>query len=37
VWRTDVKVVDKITTPGGQLSTVAKFAVDRRRPGLSNA
>jgi alkaline phosphatase D len=37
VWRTDVKVVDRITTPGGQLSTVAKFAVDRRQPGLSNA
>ena len=33
VWRTDVKVVDKVTTPGGQVSTVATFAVDRHRPG----
>jgi alkaline phosphatase D len=37
LWRTEVKVVDKVTAPGGQLSTVARFAVDRRRPGLSEA
>lgn len=34
LWRTEVKVVDRVTTPGGALSTVARFAVDRRRPGL---
>jgi alkaline phosphatase D len=34
VWRTDVKVVDRVTAPVGSLSTVARFAVDRRQPGL---
>jgi alkaline phosphatase D len=37
LWRTDVKIVDRVTTPGGALSTVARFAVDQRRPGLQTA
>jgi len=34
LWRTDVRVVDRVTTPGGALSTVARFAVEQKRPGL---
>ncbi|WP_421737678.1 alkaline phosphatase D family protein [Caulobacter sp.] len=37
IWRTEVKVVDKVTAPGGALSTVAQLVVDRRRPGFSFA
>lgn len=37
VWRTDVRVVDRVTTPGGKLSTVARFAVDQKKPGLHKA
>jgi len=28
-----VKVLDQVDTPGGALSTFARFAVDPRRPG----
>ena len=33
-WRTDVRVVDRVTTPGGALSTAARFVVERGRPAL---
>lgn len=36
-WLTEAKVVDRVTTPGGALSTTAKFVVDPRRPGLEAA
>lgn len=36
VWRTEVKVVDRVTRPGGSLSTIARFAVQPDRPGLSS-
>ncbi|MGR4866308.1 alkaline phosphatase D family protein [Caulobacter sp. LARHSG274] len=37
VWRTDVKVVDRVTSPGGSLSTIARFAVQPGQPSLSSA
>jgi len=36
-WRTDFRVVDRITTPGGAISTRASFAVAPGRPGLQAA
>ena len=33
-WRTDVRVVDKVSTLGGTLSTLARFSVDPEKPGL---
>ena len=36
-WRTDVRVVDRVTTPGGALSTAARFVVERGRPALEVA
>ncbi|RYY23123.1 MAG: alkaline phosphatase [Sphingomonadales bacterium] len=33
-WDTHVRVVDKVTTPGGAVSTLKTFSVDPRRPGL---
>ena len=32
-WHADVKVLDQVDTPGGALSTFARYAVDPRRPG----
>jgi alkaline phosphatase D len=32
-WLADVKVLDQVDTPGGALSTLARFAVDPKRPG----
>lgn len=32
-WITDVKAIDQVDRPGGRLSTIARFAVDPRRPG----
>jgi len=37
VWRTHVKVVDRVTSPGGSLSTIARFAVQPSQPDLSSA
>lgn len=34
VWRTDVKVLDRVQTPGGTLSTLARFAVTPDRSEL---
>lgn len=34
-WRTDIKVLDRITTRGGALSTLARLHVDPDKPGLS--
>lgn len=36
-WRTEVRVVEQVTTPGAPLTTPARFVVDRRRPGLQEA
>lgn len=36
-WLTDVKVVDRVTTLGGRVSTAARFAVQRGKPGLASA
>jgi alkaline phosphatase D len=36
-WRTDVRVVDRVTTAGGALLPPTRFVVDRRRAGLSVA
>jgi alkaline phosphatase D len=33
-WRTDVKVMDQVQTPGGAISSLARFAVTPRRPGV---
>lgn len=33
-WQTEVRVVDKVSAPGGTVSTFAKFSVDPGRPGL---
>lgn len=33
-WRTDVKVMDKVQSPGGKLSTLARFAVTPDKAGL---
>jgi alkaline phosphatase D len=34
VWKTDVKVIDKVQSPGGALSTLARFVVRPDKPGL---
>lgn len=34
-WRTDLKVVDRITSPGGRLSTLATYHVEPHRPALA--
>ena len=36
-WRTDVKVMDRVQTPGGALSTLVRFAVNPDRPELHKA
>src|SRR3546814_4776250 len=36
-WRTDVKVMDRVTTPGGDLSTLARFVVTPDKPELHRA
>lgn len=36
-WRTDVKVLDKVTVPGGQIRTVHRYAVEPGRPKLETA
>jgi alkaline phosphatase D len=33
VWRTDIRVVDQVRQPGGKISTRARWAVERGRPG----
>ena len=33
-WTTDLRVVDKVSAPGGRLSTLARFTVEPGRPGL---
>lgn len=36
-WRTDVKVLDRVTSPGGRLSTLARFAVTPDKSALHKA
>ena len=36
-WRTDIKVMDKVQSPDGRLSTLARFAVTPDAPGLHTA
>ncbi|HVJ02648.1 MAG TPA: alkaline phosphatase D family protein [Sphingomonas sp.] len=36
-WRTELKVLDRVQTPGGALSTLARFAVTPDKPGLHRA
>ena len=36
-WLSEMKVVDQVERPGGALSTRARFAVERGRPGLKPA
>ncbi|RYG23786.1 MAG: alkaline phosphatase, partial [Burkholderiales bacterium] len=36
-WRTDLKVMDKVQSPGGKLSTLARFTVTPDKPGLHKA
>jgi alkaline phosphatase D len=36
-WRTDVKVIDRVQTPGGKLSTLAKFVVTPNEAKLHKA
>lgn len=33
-FHADLKIIDHVTTPGGTLSSYAKFAVERGRPGV---
>ncbi len=33
-WTTHYRVLDKVTTPNGQLTTTASFAIQRDKPGL---
>lgn len=33
-WTTDLRVIDKVSAPGGRVSTLARFAVEPGRPGL---
>jgi alkaline phosphatase D len=33
-WRTDAKVLDRVQSPGGALSTLARFSVEPGRPGV---
>jgi alkaline phosphatase D len=37
VWHTQMKVLDRVTTQGGRLSTFASFAVERGHPGVKPA
>ncbi|WP_336980745.1 alkaline phosphatase D family protein [Altererythrobacter fulvus] len=37
LWRTDVKVMDRVSTPGGAISTLASFTVSRGRVALDPA
>jgi alkaline phosphatase D len=32
-WRAEVKVMDQVDRPGGQISTIARFVVDPKQPG----
>ncbi|MBU2340413.1 MAG: alkaline phosphatase D family protein [Alphaproteobacteria bacterium] len=32
-WSADIKVMDRIDTPGGKLTTLASYVVERNRPG----
>lgn len=32
-WRAEVKVMDQVDRPGGQISTIARFVVDPNQPG----
>jgi alkaline phosphatase D len=34
VWRSDLKILDKVTEANGILSTYASFAVEHGRPGI---
>jgi alkaline phosphatase D len=34
VWQADLKVLDRVSSPGGTLSSYARFAIERGRPGL---
>lgn len=36
-WIGELKVVDKVTAPGGKLSTYARFAIENGKPGLHRA
>jgi alkaline phosphatase D len=36
-WRTDVKVLDRVTSPGGKLSTLARFVVTPEKAALHKA
>ncbi|MFT3997182.1 MAG: alkaline phosphatase D family protein [Asticcacaulis sp.] len=36
-WRTDVKVMDRVQAPGGNLSTLARFVVTPDKAGLNRA
>lgn len=36
-WRSDFKVVDRVSTPGGTVSTRRSFVVERGAPGLERA
>ncbi len=36
-WQADVRVVDRVSTPGGQVSTRRRFIVEHGRPGLVDA
>ncbi|WP_369062252.1 alkaline phosphatase D family protein [Caulobacter sp. 73W] len=33
-WRTTLKVIDKVSAPGGRISTLKTFVVEPHRPGL---
>ena len=37
VWQADLKVIDRVSSPGGTLSSYARFAIERGRPGLHTA
>ncbi|HZF45577.1 MAG TPA: alkaline phosphatase D family protein, partial [Sphingomonadaceae bacterium] len=36
-WHADMKVLDKVSTPGGTLSTFASFDIEHGKPGLQRA
>jgi alkaline phosphatase D len=36
-WQADYRVMDKVTTPGGQISTAKSFVIEAGQPGLKDA
>ena len=37
VWRTDVVAIDRVTTPGGSKSVIARLVTENGKPGIAKA